>query len=506
MPHSFLLGHLWTTAKIAIKHKFPPDANSQWMFHFIKMEYPEIASAGLVYMDPWPISYPTIAVYHPDMMNQFVQDNVLPKYYAMGQREFKHFTGGKDILNLEGQEWKMARSMFNPGFSVKNLLSLIPDFVEETLVFRQRLKQAAASGEVIKLEDYTIDATVDVVSRAVLGVRLQHQTKPHRLVTAMQSAVQLIYFNLDIAKQLSPTRHIKIWMYNRMMRQELMPLIENTVRNYEKIEGPKTILALALKSYVSEVQDASERSIGMIPRDFIERIIQHIKIFMFAGHDTTATTLASCFYFLSQHPDKLAKLRAEHDEVLGPDPAAAAALISADPALLNRLPYTLGAIKETLRLASPVGGTIRQSPPGHFLAHPATGARYPTHGFMIHSSAVTLARAPEYWHEADRFEPGRFLVRDNEADPWYPPRGAWRMFEAGPRNCIGQELSTLEMRLVLALTAREFDVEDAYPPAAPEWLGGRAYQCFSAKYSVTAHIKDGLPVRIRERKAGKSAE
>ncbi|KAI5920654.1 cytochrome P450 [Camillea tinctor] len=496
MPHSFLLGHLWTTAKIAIKHKFPRDANGQWMFHFIRMEYPEIASAGLLYMDPWPISYPIIAVYHPDMMNQFVQENSLPKFFAQGQVEFKHFTGGRDIVNLEGQEWKSARAMFNPGFSAKNLLSLIPDFVEETLVFRERLKKAAASGEVIKLEDYTIDVTVDVVSRAVLGARLQHQTKPHRLITAMQSATQLMYFQLEILKKLSPTRHIKYWIYNRIMRQELTPLIENTARNYEKIEGPKTILALALKSYVAEKQDPKDRT---IPRAFIDSIIQHIKIFMFAGHDTTATTLATCLYLLAQHPHKLATLRAEHDAVLGPDPTTAASRIAGDPTLLNRLPYTLGALKETLRLFSPVGGTIRQAPPGHALVHPDTGTRYPTHGFMLHSSAVTLARDPAYWHEADTFEPARWLVRD-DADPWYPPRHAWRMFEVGPRNCIGQELSTLEMRLILALTAREYEVEDAYPRDAQTWLGVRAYQCFNAKYAVTAHLRDGLPVRVRERR------
>jgi cytochrome P450 len=39
---------------------------------------------------------------------------------------------------------------------------------------------------------------------------------------------------------------------------------------------------------------------------------------------------------------------------------------------------------------------------------------------------------------------------------------AWRPFEKGPRGCIGQELAMLEMKIVLAMTVRDFDVVAAY--------------------------------------------
>lgn len=138
------------------------------MFLYIKQEYPEIANQGIVYMDVWPIGYPMLAVYHPNMMAQFIQENSLPKFWAMPQVEFKGFTGGQDLVNLDGLEWKKARGLFNPGFSTKNLLSLVPDMIEEVLIFRERLRKVAATGEVIKLEDYTTNITVDIVGRAVL--------------------------------------------------------------------------------------------------------------------------------------------------------------------------------------------------------------------------------------------------------------------------------------------------------------------------------------------------
>ena len=38
------------------------------------------------------------------------------------------------------------------------------------------------------------------------------------------------------------------------------------------------------------------------------------------------------------------------------------------------------------------------------------------------------------------------------------PLGARRPFERGPRNCIGQELATLEARIVVAVLARHYDL------------------------------------------------
>jgi cytochrome P450 len=276
-----------------------------------------------------------------------------------------------------------------------------------------------------------------------------------------------------------------------------MPSIQDTVHNYEKIEGPKTVLKLAVKTYVEDMKESSPG--GFIPSSFLERTIKHIKIFLFAGHDTTATTLAHCFWLLHQHPDKAAKVRKEHDEVIGMDPAAAADLIAEEPTLLNRLTYTGAVLREALRLFPPLGGTIRQTPENFYLVHPETGFRYPTHGFMLHSSAATIGRDPKYWPEADSFIPERWLIRD-EDDPYYPQKNTWRPFELGPRNCIGQELVNLEVRLILALTAREFDFKSGYEAGAPQFMGEIAYQVSVPDHPASAHIKDNLPVLVRSRK------
>ena len=47
-------------------------------------------------------------------------------------------------------------------------------------------------------------------------------------------------------------------------------------------------------------------------------------------------------------------------------------------------------------------------------------------------------------------------------DPPYPVKGAWRVFEHGPRACTRQELAMLGMKTVVVMVARTFDFKPAY--------------------------------------------
>jgi len=307
--------------------------------------------------------------------------------------------------------------------------------------------------------------------------------------------IGMLIFNLDLTKNLNPFIPFRHWTKNRFFRNEMMPYIHSTARNYEKIEGPKTILTLALRSYIDEVQDVSVRG-SNIPPDFLEKVVNHVKMFLFAGHDTTATTIAYAYYELSQNPEKAAILRAEHDTVLGTDPSEAAERITANPTLLNQMPYTNAVVKETLRLWPPIG-TVRLGSKNFSLRHPDTGVLYPGEGFILYGCSKAGHRIPEFWPEPDSFIPERFMVRD-EKDPLHPVKNAFRAFELGPRGCIGQELVSLEIKLLLALTVREFDMEACYKEGTEIFEGTHAYQ-IEAKDLITAHPKDGMPVKVRRR-------
>lgn len=148
----------------------PSNGHGQMVPLVVALEYPEVMKAGAVYIDVWPIQEPMLAVLHSDMIAQFTQEQSQQKHPRM-RSTFLPMTGATDLVTTEGQEWKTDRSIFNPGFSAKNLLSLIPAFVEEALVFKKLLLEIADSGEVVKLEHLTTKLTVDIIGRAVLYVR-----------------------------------------------------------------------------------------------------------------------------------------------------------------------------------------------------------------------------------------------------------------------------------------------------------------------------------------------
>lgn len=325
------------------------------------------------------------------------------------------------------------------------------------------------------------------------GASLDGQTTSSPLLNTLSAQLPLLYNALDFKKALNPVRYLNLWLYRRRFRKLLLPYIDRAVQEYDDTSTKsKTVLNLALKE---ELRDKSQPGVSS---DFVEHAVGHFWIFLFAGHDTTATTLAFIYYLLSRNPDKAAILRAEHDKVFGSDPAIAAERLKSNPALVNQLPYTTAVFKETLRLWPPLTGGIRSSPPGHFVTHPDTGERFPTHSWMINNAGAILQRSDKYWPQPNDFLPERWLVSDPE-DPLCPKKGTFRPFEMGLRNCIGQELASIEVRLVLAMTVRQFDVVDQYPEHGPTLLGEKAYSVEMPENVVTAHALDQMPVVIKSR-------
>ncbi|KAI9648270.1 hypothetical protein NHQ30_002902 [Ciborinia camelliae] len=256
----------------------------------------------------------------------------------------------------------------------------------------------------------------------------------------------------------------------------------------------KTIIDLALDTYLaSKSQNESVNSMDTIFRDLAT---SQIRTFIFAGYDSTSSTLCYALHLISTHPKARQLLIAEHDLILGPDDNQAVAKIDEDPHLLNRLPYTSAVIKESLRLYPPAS-SVRSGEPGYFISG-SDGLQYPTDGFLVWSNSYAIHRDANYWPDPDKFLPERWLVE--EGDRLYPPKGAYRPFEYGPRNCIGQELAMLELKIILVITTRAFEIKSVYdewdkmhPRTGLRTLeGDRAYQIQSG----AAHPSDGLPCRV----------
>lgn len=76
--------------------------------------------------------------------------------------------GGPNILTMNGEAWKYARSTFNPGFNHKYLLNQIPGIMDCIDVFRGILRDRADAQTVFPLEEILTRLTMDIITKVVL--------------------------------------------------------------------------------------------------------------------------------------------------------------------------------------------------------------------------------------------------------------------------------------------------------------------------------------------------
>lgn len=293
----------------------------------------------------------------------------------------------------------------------------------------------------------------------------------------------------------SPFRRLAMWNNNRILRNEIIPILQRQMLEIDRSGSPQIISRLAIEAHLKQTGRTVDSASTDQVEEFLRVALAQIEIFLIAGHDTTASTLCYVYYCLHGNPDIADRVRQEHDRLLGPDPTQAAAVIASDPSVIHRLPYTSAVIKETLRLYPPIA-SVRSGSRSLHLVHPESNQRFPTEGFVLMSTSQATHRLPQYWPRPNDFLPDRWL--GEEGSSVNSRKIAWRPFEQGPRNCIGQELAMLELKLMLVLTMRELDIAPAYAANAPRLFGEPAYQA-KIPSELTNHPKDGMPVRVRRR-------
>ncbi|WP_336054165.1 cytochrome P450 [Streptomyces sp. CA2R101] len=178
---------------------------------------------------------------------------------------------------------------------------------------------------------------------------------------------------------------------------------------------------------------------------------EQVLIFLLAGHETTATSLAFTLHLLARHPEEQHRVREEIDRVLGGRTPTAADL--------DRLPYLTQALKESMRLYPAAPVISRRA----VAATEIGGYRIPAGADVVVAPWVTH-RSAELWEDPERFDPRRFAPEREAGRHRY----AWFPFGGGPRACIGQHFSMLESVLALAVLLRtyEFEAVDQEVPVA----------------------------------------
>ncbi len=191
-----------------------------------------------------------------------------------------------------------------------------------------------------------------------------------------------------------------------------------------------------LLSLLSQAQNEQDGSLDA------SELRDQVLVFLLAGHETTATSLAFALRLLAGHPEARARAQEEIDSLPPGEPYTAATV--------DQLPYLTRVLKETMRLypAAPLMGrraVAETEIDGHVI---------PAGADVLIAPWVTH-RHPAHWDTPERFDPDRFTPDQETAHHRY----AWLPFGGGPRACIGRHFSMLESVLALAVLLREYDIE-----------------------------------------------
>ena len=324
----------------------------------------------------------------------------------------------------------------NPFFAnnkQKNILSIVKELAIKAT---KKIDDYSETGEVFDLYVVLKALTCDVICRFIFG-------KDFGCLDGDQHGILRFYRLLVSEATLVQKVPLYAWL----------PLPQRLRFLLERARVRKFLLAEVAKAPEDTLAGSIMRSGALPPAQLCTEILGLV----FAGHDTTASSIAFCLgKFLPAAPDAAAAVR------------AAAAALPADLALWtaddSRSPAAEAAFRETLRLV----------PPG--CAHPvqpAADARVGGHllrrGEPVLANYFAAFRDPRHFGaDADAFRPARWTdgtVDACAAATGLPVARAFAPFlSTSPHACLGRPIAEVEAGLLVSAWARRFEFLPQGPP------------------------------------------
>lgn len=214
---------------------------------------------------------------------------------------------------------------------------------------------------------------------------------------------------------------------------------------------------LALLSQRTSHSAKSDYGNNTVSKDLLDEAIT----LLFAGQDTSAATLSWTLHLLSLNPDKRRRLEEEVRSVLKAGSAEDTNRVS--KSMISQMPFLDAVIKESMRLYPVAPFIVRK------LTTDVTipDASDKTKNTSLPASTLaciwiySLHRQPSLWNKPDEFLPERWIESElRSKDRGQQEHGAYMPFAIGPRNCLGQPLAHVILRIFLARIINKYTVLD----------------------------------------------
>ena len=348
------------------------------------------------------------------------------------------------VFGAEGEAWKRQRRMVMAGFDPRHLRAYFPSLVAVSERLAGRWGRAADGGTPIDLQADLMRYTVDTVAGLAFGAE----------VNTLESDADVIQQHLDkifpaVFRRMFAAVPTWRWWKSSADReldrsvatvgaaiQGFIAAARQRLEDPARRAAPKNLLEAMIVA-------ADDPQSGITPSE----VHGNVLTMLLAGEDTTANSLAWAIWLLFEHPESLARARAEIDDRVG-DPSA----------------WTIDAFAELEYVEVCVNEAMRLRPVAPFLMLQAlretsvAGIRIPA-DTLIWGVMRSDSLRDDYFAQASTFRPERWLG-DEVAHGAASANRIAMPFGAGPRVCPGRHLAMLEIKMALAVLLGRFEIED----------------------------------------------
>ena len=374
---------------------------------------------------------------------------------------YKRVLDNPTIITGDGDDHKRRRKLYQPAFAPKARKGYFPHILGEAKSTWDRLRD----GETIDLDHKSHQLMLDIANKTFFGGDAKVDAR-----LLMDSIEVLTWISIichlpfhEFFKALPLPGNIR---YRRVLG-ELEGKIGEVVRIARESSDERSDLISWLASSTDE--DGVEEPFTE------EELRDEVHMLLLAGHETSASMLTWCLYYLSRYPGCRDRMEREVDEVLG----------GRLPVLedLDRLVYTRAVFDEALRLSPPVAYLGRQA-----LEDVMVDDYLIPKDTVVHLAVRIPMQQEEWFYDPLEFIPERWLQDPQPKRPRY----AYMPFGGGVRLCSGLLLAAMEIVTSMAVFAQRWRV-DPISEEFPEVTDVVLYK-----------LKNGLPARVSRRPNGQA--
>ncbi|XP_026027337.1 cytochrome P450 3A40 isoform X3 [Astatotilapia calliptera] len=339
------------------------------------------------------------------------------------------------VTVAEDDQWRRIRSVLSPSFTSGRLKEMFDIMKQHSAVLISSMKKKADKDEPLEMKEFFGPYSMDVVTSTAFSVDIDSLNNPSDpFVTNIKKMLKFDLFSpivLTVAVfpfMIPILEKLEFSFFPASVTDFFYAALQK-IKIDRETSKQKTRVDFLQLMIDSQQNNDSKQDKGLTDHE----ILSQAMTFLFAGYETTSSSLTFLSYNLATNPQVMKKLQEEVDATF-PNKAPI------QYQELMQMEYLDCVINESLRLF-PIASRLER----------VAKASVEINGFVIPKGMVVMVptwpmhRDPEIWPEPEKFKPERFSKENKETiDPY-----SYMPFGAGPRNCIGMRFALVVMKLAI---------------------------------------------------------